>query len=105
MGVSCGLWSIPYLLPSFNGEVLMVQEPLFRPRPKPGDLFTPGSQNYRLYERLLAGEVTNAEIVRHMNIYNSTGRAADVRKALKPYLVGVEATRICKGLWKYKLKG
>jgi hypothetical protein len=77
----------------------------FRQRPAPGKLFTPGTQNYRLYERLLQGEVTNAEIVREMNIFNSTGRADDVRKALKPYLMDIEAKRIERGLWSYRLKG
>ena len=83
----------------------MVQQDLFRPRPAPGKLFSPGSQNYRLYERLLQGEVTNAEIVRQMGIFNSTGRASDIRKVLKPYLLDIEATRVNKGLFKYTLKG
>ena len=83
----------------------MVQESLFRSRPAPAKLFTPGTQSYLLYERLLRGEVTNAEIVRQMNIYNSTGRISDIRAAIKPYLLDIEATRITKGLFKYELKG
>jgi len=40
-----------------------------------------------------------------MRIANSTGRASDVRKALRPYLMDVEARRIEKGLWQYRLRG
>ena len=83
----------------------MVQQSLFRPRPAPGKLFSPGTQSYQLYERLLAGEVTNSEIVRQMGIFNSTGRISDIRAKLKPYLMDIEATRINKGLFKYTLKG
>jgi len=75
-------------------------------KPQPGKIFKPGSQNYRLYERLLRGPVTNAEIVRQLNIFNSTGRASDIRKALRPYLVDVEARPVTNGkdgLWIYRL--
>jgi len=83
----------------------MTQQPLFHPRPAPAKLFTPGTQSYQLYERLLAGEVTNSEIVRQMNILNGTGRISDIRAKLKPYLMDIEASRIDKGLFSYKLKG
>jgi hypothetical protein len=81
----------------------MTQTALMFDVPRPGDLFTAGSQNYRIYERLLEGPLTNREIVEGMKIYNSTGRAADIRKALKPYLLDVKATRIHDGLFEYKL--
>jgi len=74
-------------------------------RPRPDDLFTPGTQNERLYRRLLEGPVTNAEIVRKMGIFNSTGRLSEIREALKRYLMDVEARRIYKGLWQYRLRG
>ena len=76
-------------------------------RPSPSSLFRPGSQNFRVYERLLAGPVSNVEIVKGMDILNSTGRASDVRKALKPYLMDVEATPdpMRTGVWVYKLVG
>lgn len=78
----------------------------FRERPSPDKLFTPDTQNYKLYERLLQqGEITNGEIIYGMRIANSTGRIDDIRKALKPYLITIEASRIKRGLWKYELKG
>ena len=66
--------------------------------------FKPGTQTWNLYERLLQGPVTNAEVVRNMGIFNSTGRASDVRQALKPYLISVEAKKIKQGLWEYQLR-
>jgi hypothetical protein len=83
----------------------MMQTELMFSMPRPGDLFTAGSQNYRLYERLLMGSVTNAEIVRDMGIFNSTGRASDIRKVLRPHLMDIKATRIHDGLFEYTLKG
>jgi hypothetical protein len=81
----------------------MMQRSLFVEPPKPSEIFKPGTQNHRLYERLLQGPVTNAEIVREMNVFNSTGRCSDLRQALKPYLISVEARKINKGLWEYRL--
>ena len=83
----------------------MTQQELFNPRPAPGKLFSPGSQKYFLYERLLRGEVTNAEMVRQMGIFNNTARISELREVLKPYLMDIEASRINKGLFSYKLKG
>ena len=85
----------------------MTQGTLFIERPKPDELFKEGSQNYRLYKRLLDGPVTNAEVVREMNIFNSTGRASDIRKAVKPYLMDVDAKKApgTKSLWVYRLVG
>ena len=83
----------------------MTQTALEYTRPRPDDLFTPGSQCFRLYDRLLKGPVTNSEIVRDMGIFNSTGRASDLRKALKPHLMDVEAKRVRDGLFVYHLKG
>ena len=76
-------------------------------RPRPNDLFKPGSQNWRLYRRLLKGPTTNAEIVRDMGIFNSTGRASDVRKKLRPYLIDVKAERaqFGNGVFIYSLVG
>jgi hypothetical protein len=81
----------------------MTQTALMFDRPRPGDLFKPGSQSYRIYQRLLDGPLTNREIVEGMKIYNSTGRCSDLRKALKPYLLDVKATRIHDGLFEYSI--
>jgi hypothetical protein len=66
-------------------QVMLPLEP-----PAPDALFKPGSQNHRLYSRLLQGPVDNGEIIYQMRIANSTGRKADVKKALQPYLMDVK---------------
>ena len=43
----------------------------------------PGSQTWRLYERLKLGPVSNGEIIYQMRIANSTGRCSDVRAFLR----------------------
>jgi hypothetical protein len=68
-------------------------------------LFAYDTQCHRLYERLLEGPITNAEIVRGLGIFNSTGRISDIRAALKPYCVDVVARRIQRGLFEYRLRG
>jgi len=51
--------------------------------------------------------VTNAEIVREMNILNSTGRISEVRAALRTYLLDVKAERaqFGNGVFIYSLVG
>jgi len=76
-------------------------------RPSTKELgFKRGSQNYRIYNQLLCRPITNTEIVHDMRILNSTGRIADIRSKLKPYLVDIEAKRLFDtGVFTYKLKG
>ncbi|MFH2077060.1 MAG: hypothetical protein ABIJ57_17255 [Pseudomonadota bacterium] len=76
-------------------------------RPRPDALFKPGTQNERLYRRLLEGPVANIEIVREMNILNSTGRISEVRAALREYLMDVKAERaqFGNGVFIYSLVG
>ena len=60
-------------------------------RPAPAALFRPGSQNFRVYERLLCGPVDNGELPRGMRINKYTSRISDIRAALRPYLMDVKA--------------
>ena len=71
-----------------QGAMQQVMLPL--ERPKPEELFRPGSQNRVLYERLLQGPITNREIMR-MCIPKYTGRISDIRAALRPHLMDVRA--------------
>jgi len=73
-------------------------------RPRPGDLFKPGSQCFRLYERLLEGPTDNGEMLFKLRIGNHTGRLSNIRAALKPYLLNVEAKRVRDGLFVYSLR-
>ena len=60
-------------------------------RPSPSDLFRNGSQNFRVYERLLIGPVDNGELPRTMRINKYTSRISDIRRALRPHLMDVQA--------------
>jgi|LSQX01.2.fsa_nt_gb hypothetical protein len=76
----------------------------FTPAPKPGELFKWGSQQYKVYEGLLAGGLTSAEIQR-MGILSHTRRISDIREKLKPYLIDVEAVRVSGRTYLYKMVG
>lgn len=76
----------------------------FTPAPRPGELFKYGSQQYKVYEGLLAGGITSVEIQK-MNILSHTRRISDIREKLKPYLMDVEAVRQSGRIYLYKLKG
>ena len=84
----------------------MTQTTLFS-RPSPSDLFRNGSQNFRVYERLLIGPVDNGELPRTMRINKYTSRISDIRKALRPHLMDVraEADRFNPSLVVYRLVG
>ena len=68
----------------------MTQTTLFS-RPAPSALFRNGSQNFRVYERLLIGPVDNGELPRTMRINKYTSRISDIRRALRPHLMDVQA--------------
>jgi hypothetical protein len=65
-----------------------------------------GTQKHRLLERLKRGPVTNKEIVMKMGIFNSTGRCSDIRKkVIEPMGLILEAKRIKKALFEYRILG
>jgi hypothetical protein len=74
--------------------------------PLPSDLFKRGSQNYRLYERMLAAPITNEEIAdkEGLHIRSHTRRISDLREKLKPRSFDVKAERVSNtGLYSYRL--
>ena len=68
--------------------------------PRPADLFKPGTQDYRLYERLLAGTITNAQIIDELRIFSYTRRLSDLREKG----INVKATRVRESLFKYEIE-
>jgi hypothetical protein len=73
-------------------------------KPQPHELFKAGTQDERLYSRLLVAPITNAEIVDELRIFSYTRRVSDLREKLKPYLMDVKAERVRNGLFIYTLK-
>ena len=77
--------------------------PLFEYRPLENP-FTYATQNWRLLERLRQGPTTNVEIVKDLNIFNSTGRISEVRQGLAETGWTVDSKRIRGGLWEYSVR-
>ena len=69
----------------------------------PANTFKKGSQNWQIYERLKNGPVTNSEIIRELNIFNSTGRASEIRRFLREHGLDLIARPLGNGLWQYRL--
>jgi hypothetical protein len=76
----------------------------FNPPPQPHELFKPDSQNYKIYEELLNGGISNIDISKKY-VLSHTRRISDIREKLKPYLMDVKAERITKGTFFYRLTG
>jgi hypothetical protein len=85
----------------------MTQTQLSFSKPTPAELgLKPGSHADLIYRRLVDdGAITNAEIVRGIGCFNSTGRVSDLRAKLKPFLLDIEARRVDKGLFSYRIRG
>jgi hypothetical protein len=75
-------------------EISVTQTSMSFERPKPDKLFKEGSQNHRLYTRLLKCPVSKGEIIYSLKIANSTRRISEIRQALRPYLIDIKSTRI-----------
>lgn len=76
---------------------------LFGGHEYPKTPFTYGSQSWRLYERLKEGPITNIEIIRSMNIVNSTGRASEVREFLEKNGYQLIAQAKGGGVYEYRI--
>ncbi len=86
----------------------MVQASLFDNPIYPPNPWKPGSQCYRIYDHLSrCGRVTNREIRYGLGgpeIYNTTGRASEVRDFLKFHGIKLRCERINGGLREYQLQ-
>ena len=69
----------------------------------PKNPFKNGSQNYRVYERLTKGPVTNSEIIREMGVFNSTGRCSEIREFVQKHGIDLISRPLGEGLWQYNL--
>jgi hypothetical protein len=78
----------------------------FNPPPSPDELFNnPRSQNYRLYDRLLVGPVTNEEISSRdgLHLLSYARRISEVRRKLRPLNWDIKAYRVTGSLFAYQL--
>jgi hypothetical protein len=82
----------------------MVQTSIFDQPSYPPNPYKTGSQNYRLYNRIMEGPITNAEIIRTHGIFNSTGRISEIREFLAPHGIKLHCERVHDGLFEYRLQ-
>ena len=73
--------------------------------PTPGELFTGENQDRRLYERLLTGAITNAEMRDELRLLSYTRRLSDLREKLAPFGMTVKKKHLGNGVFEYSLKG
>ena len=71
--------------------------------PAPGELFHYGTQDYILYERLMAGGITNVEMVDELRIFAYTRRICDIKEALFKFNLGIKKERVRGKVYLYKL--
>ena len=73
----------------------MTQLPIdFSRKPSAAELnLSVGSHSFHIYRWLLGRPITNAEIVREIGCFNSTGRISDLRAKLRPFLPDYHLSR------------
>ena len=62
-----------------------------------------GTQKWLIYEQLTKGPITNAEIIRELGIFNSTGRCSEIRAYVQQYGIDLVARPLGGGQWQYNL--
>ena len=75
----------------------------FHPLPRPGDLFSSESQNYRLYERMICGPISNAEMRDQLRLLSYTRRLSDLREKLFPHGWTIKKEHAGNGVFVYSL--
>lgn len=81
----------------------MEQQELNFNYPPPGELFTYGTQDYQLYERLYNGGITNVEIVKDLCFLQYNRGIHDVRKKLLKHNADVKMEKLHGKVYFYKL--
>lgn len=75
----------------------------FTPAPRPGEIFPADNQDRRLYERLVRGPVTNAEMRDQLRLLSYTRRLSDIREKL-PYGWTIKKEHQGEGVFLYRLE-
>ena len=76
----------------------------FSPIPKPGELFTPGTNLYTMYEQLYHGGLNTVEAAKFGGMTHSR-RISDIREKLKPFCLTVKKEKDHGRIFKYKISG
>lgn len=92
-----------------NGENLygatMNQPTLnFSPIPRPEEIFPAQNQDRRLYERMLLGPVSNAQMRDELRLLSYTRRLSDIREKLTPHGFTIKKEHQGDGVFIYSLE-
>lgn len=76
----------------------------FNPLPRPDELFPTHNQPRRLYERMLCGPISNAEMRDQLLLLSYTRRLSDIREKLYPHGWTIHKEHAGNGVFLYGLK-
>ena len=71
--------------------------------PRPDEIFPGDNQDRRLYQRLLEGAITNAEMRDQLRLLSYTRRLSDLRERLAPHGMTITKKHLGDGVFQYSL--
>ena len=95
------------LLFSSNREDIhkMMQTALnFNPLPRPEEIFPADNQDRRLFERMILGPVSNAQMRDELRLLSYTRRLSDLREKLFPYGLIIRKEHHGNGVFVYSIE-
>ena len=76
----------------------------FNPLPRPEEIFPAQNQDRRLYERMLLGPVSNAQMRDELRLLSYTRRLSDIREKLTPHGLTIRKEHQGNGVFVYSLE-
>ena len=76
----------------------------FRPLPRPEEIFPTDCQDRRLFERMILGPVSNAQMRDELRLLSYTRRLSDIREKLYPHGLTIKKEHHGNGVFVYSLK-
>lgn len=72
--------------------------------PHPDEIFPADNQDRRLYQRMIRGEITNAEMRDQLHLLSYTRRLSDLREKLHPHGYTIKKQHQGEGVFVYRLE-
>ena len=76
----------------------------FNPIPRPEEIFPAQNQDRRLYERMLLGPVSNAQMRDELRLLSYTRRLSDIREKITPHGLTIRKEHQGNGVFVYSLE-
>ena len=77
----------------------------FNPLPRPEEIFPADNQDRRLFERMLLGPVSNAQMRDELRLLSYTRRLSDIREKLTPHGFTIKKEHQGDGVFIYSIEG